>query len=884
MIMTGKKLCLQQVCLAILLTVSLCTNAQSNNPSATTKWIPSSLDLRLLEIRVKQYTFDDFIAAYQFEDIVLLPLGAISELIDIAIEVRPETASGFILKEDRTFYLDVKRSQVTLEGSLMAYDADKVHVLDNDIYVESNLLGEWLDMTFDVDLFAARIWISSEQPLPFQQRLERENRIARSMSRLRREPKQYPRHYEPYQGWGMPFIDQTLRMSRRKNRDGNIENNYQYTTYATADLLMMESALYFSGNDNDGSEDFRLTFGRKDPQGGLLGVLNAREFSFGHLAEPRLDLINQPATIEAGVSASNFPLGRQIEFDRHRFIGDLLTDWEVELYRNNALIGYQAEPINGQYDFQDVPLLFGNNHFRLVFYGPQGQIRVEEYNFDLNQSLTRAGEDYYRVTMTEAEEGEGRALLQYDTGLAKRLSASLNLASIPLQEPTGYVQHNYLNAGLRSYWDSFFINFDIIDDSQGGDAVQWSLQSRLGSTILGFSEIRLRDFFSEEFKPSEIELTSRRQLRLDTAIPPGVLPRIPVSFEFKRDIFADGGELSEISNQISTHARGIAISNQLVHQKFSGQQAISSGRFQLSSSFSGMRWRGNINYSIDPDNKIDGAIVTIDPGRYRDYRLTVGITHSLNPDLTALFFGANKTAGDYNLNLGARYNSDDEIVLEAGISVSLGQEPRSQQWYADARTSASSGSASALVFLDTNQDGIFNEGDEALEGIGFRLNEGYNSLRTDENGIAFLTGLPAHQQVNLSIAPETLVDPLWTVAQKGVSVVPRQGHTMMLDFPVLLSGEIDGTAYVEKDGSLFGVGRVIVELVDSNNRVVKTTTTAYDGFYVISSIPMGRYYLRISEQQLGELGLESDQSELFVINAEEIFLNGFDFVLRKISR
>ncbi|MCP4432631.1 MAG: hypothetical protein GY806_16785, partial [Gammaproteobacteria bacterium] len=531
----------QRLWLAILLTVSLFANAQDSNPSVTRNWTPSSLDLRILEVRVEQYTFDDVVPAYQFEDIILLPLGIVSEIMDIAINVRPEVASGFVLNEDRTFYLDIARNEITLQGDIASYDVNRVHVLDNDIYVDSNLLGDWLNMTFDIDLFAARIWIHSEEPLPFQKQLERDKRISRAMSRLQPQQAQFPRHIEPYQSWNMPFIDQTLRLSERKTSNGDTTTNYQYTTYATADLAKMESALYFTGNDNDGSEDFRITFGRKDPDGGLLGFLDAREFSFGHLPEPRLALINQPGTLEAGVSASNFPLGRQIEFDRHRFIGDLLTDWEVELYRNNALIGYQPQPVNGQYDFQDVPLLFGRNHFRLVFYGPQGQIRVEEHNFDLNQSLTRAGENYYRITATEDEVGDGRAVLQYDLGLNKRLSASLNLASIPLQDAVELEQHNYLNAGLRSYWDNLFVDLDFIDDSNGGNATQLNLQTRLGSTIFGFTETVLDEFFSEEFRPLEIELSRRSRLRIDTAIAPGILPRIPVSFEFKRDEFASGG-------------------------------------------------------------------------------------------------------------------------------------------------------------------------------------------------------------------------------------------------------------------------------------------------------------------------------------------------------
>jgi hypothetical protein len=878
--MICKKTSLQNLCLAFLLAISFYASAQTENSDSSSNWTPNSLDLRILEVRVEQYTFDDFVAGYQFENIILLPLGAISELIDVAIEVQSETASGFVLNESRTFFLDTTRNEVTLQGAIKKYDPDKVHIVANDIYVESDLLGEWLDMSLNVDLFAARIWVESDEPLPFQRRLERDKIIARSLSRLNSNETKYPRHHEPYQNWNMPFVDQSFRLSERKTRDGNSVTDYQYTTYATADVAQHEAELYFSGNDDDQSDDFRLTFSRRDPEGGLLGGLNAKEYSFGHLAEPRLALINQPSSLEAGVSVSNFPLNRQGEFDRNRFIGELLPNWEVELYRNNILIGYQAAPVNGQYDFPDVPILFGSNYFRLVFYGPQGQTRIEETNFDLKQSQTRVGERLYRITATEDEEEGERSVIQYDMGLTKHLSATANLASIPLDDDLERKQHNYLNAGLRSYWDRFFVTFDVIDDSQSGDATEVNLQTRLGSTIFNLTDTTLNDFFSEEFRPDEVELSHRSSLRIDTAIPPGILPRVSLSFEFTVDEFADGGELNEFINLISTNTRNIAISNQLVRQEISDQDPTSSGSLQLSGSYTGMRWRGNVNYSLDPEQDLDSVALTADPGEYGDYFLTVGLSHTLDPNLTEALISANKGTGRYNLSLGGRYNSEDEITLDASLSVSFGHEPRSKVWVADARTMAANGSVSALVFLDNNQDGVFDEGDEPLPDIGFRTNGGYNSLRTNDNGVGFLTGLPKHQPLDLSVSQETITDPLWTVAREGVNVVPRQGHTIQVEFPIFLSGEIDGTVYLAKDGQQYGVGSVTVELVDFNDKVIKTASTAYDGFYIISSIPMGQYYLRVSPRQQTELELLSNDSEVFSIDSDNLFLNGFDFVLR----
>ena len=879
--MNGLTACLRTLVLSLSLLFPLPGAAQSSADQGLENWTPRDQDLRLFEVKVKRYTLDDIVVGYQFEDIILLPLGAFSDLLQVAIEVRPGEASGFVLREERTFFLDTARREVTRQGQISSYDPARVHVLPDDIYVDSNLLGQWLDMSLDVDLFASRIGVSSDTPLPFIERLEREQRIAQALARLNRDEQQYPRHIEPYQNAEAPFVDQNLRYSWRETESGDTIENYDYSTYATGDLAQHEASLYFSGNDEDKSDEFRFTLGRKNPYGELLGGLNATEYAVGHVVEPRVDLINEPSSIEAGFTLSNAPLDRQSEFDRHRFIGPLLPGWEVELYRNNVLIGYQAAPINGQYDFADVPLLLGSNYFRLEFYGPQGQTRTEETRFDLNQSLTEEGEHYYRATATEDEIDGGRALLQYDAGIARRLSLSATLASIPLDDIGERTQHLYSSVGLRTYWENFFVTADFIDDTESGDATKLSLQTRFGDVIFGITETWLNEFFSEEFRPTDIELSRRSEYRVDFAIAPGALPRIPVSFEYTRDEYAAGGELTRLENLVSLNVRGFAISNLLTRQEITNQETITTGALGLSTNYDHIRLRGTVNYELDPEDEFTDVLLTADPGSIGEYRISLGLNHSLENDLTEYSVSANKSEGRYNLSLGARYNTDDEVTLDASLTVGFGREPRSGSYSADARSLANTGAASLRAFVDTNQDGIFNEGDEPIPDIGFRVGGGYTYQRTDEAGVAFLTGLPVHRPLNITVAPETIGDPLWTVAQEGVSVVPRPGHAIQLDFPVFVSGEIDGTVYVARDGRQLGAGRVIVELVDSRGRVVQTTRTAFDGFYVLTRIPFGRYSLRISPKQQEDLGQRARTIRNVVVDNDSLFQYGRDFVLRK---
>jgi hypothetical protein len=865
----------------LLFSISAFTRA-ADNPSDY--WTPRDDDLRILEIRVKQYLLEDVIAAYQHQNMLLVPMGALADMLDLAVTVNPGDgiAQGFLFKENNTLFLDASRSEIIIRGETQSYNRMLVYVLDDDIYVDSNLLSRWFDLKIDADLYSSTAKITSDNPFPFIVKMEREARIAKTRARLATEQPYYPHHYEPYDLWNVPFFDQTFDATRRQRDDGST-NTFRSTTFATADLLTMSSSLYLFVSDDNDLNDLRFTLGKKDPESELLGIASATEFALGHITEPRLKNLTIPGDQEPGALVSSFSLSRQDEYDRQRFRGDLLPGWEVELYQNDRLIGYQSVAVDGQYDFVDIPLLYGRNYFRLVFYGPQGQVREQEEFFEVGQSLTKKGEHFYRALVSDNERGGNRATLQYDVGLYDWISASLVGASIPLEVNTTTVeQHNYVQAGLRGFWESFFVTLDLINDIDGGEALDFDLQTGIGDTSIKFNHTIMNHFFSEEYRLTQQEFKDKTEFRIDTAIPPGYLPRIPFSLELIMSDFESGNDRNEINNLISLQTYGLSLSNQLTYVQNSDVQNIFTGTLGLSSKIQNYGLRGTVNYEFEPKSDITTVDLTLRPPLYKNYQFTYGLNHSLRADLTEVSASASKSVGSFNLSAGLRYNTDSVVSLDARFSIGLGREPRENRWVPHALAIAGRGSVSARVFLDNNEDGIFNEGDEAIENVGFTVNNGYQQVRTNESGIAFMTGLLEYVPVNLAIAISTLEDPLWTPALEGLHIVPRPGQAMQLDFPIFTSGEIDGTVYLTRNGRTVPAGRVTVEVVDDRNRVVKTTTTEYDGFYVISKIPLGKYHIRISRQQMSELNLRADEEPTFEITADDQFESGIDFTLTQI--
>ncbi|MET0856466.1 MAG: carboxypeptidase-like regulatory domain-containing protein [Telluria sp.] len=198
---------------------------------------------------------------------------------------------------------------------------------------------------------------------------------------------------------------------------------------------------------------------------------------------------------------------------------------------------------------------------------------------------------------------------------------------------------------------------------------------------------------------------------------------------------------------------------------------------------------------------------------------------------------------------------------------------------ADAQPMAYSGSASIRVFLDKNLNGVMDDGDEPIKGVGFTVNGGNHLARTGATGIAYLNRLPPNANVDLAVDPSTLEDPQWVARTKGVRVVPRPGKVAQLEFAISVTGEVDGTAYFLAGGVKRGIGDLLIELVDADRQVAASVRSTSDGYYVLPYVLPGRYLLRISPEQLKRLKLEDTGMHLLTMTADGDTLNGRDFVI-----
>lgn len=834
------------------------------------------LNLLLLEVRLDQSVLSSAIPAYDRGGHTLLPMGELARLLTIAVQTQPleGTASGFVLSQDRGFSLSVADARVSRAGKFEGFDPQLVMLEPDDIYVASSLLERWFPVEFTIDRSSQVLKVKALEELPLQARLRRESLAERFRHSGGYEAPQYPFFHSPYRVLDTPFIDQTF-ISEAGKKDGQRFTTSRYSAYLTGDFLGLESTVYLAADTEISDPEIRAILGRHDPDGHLLGPMNARSYQFGSFSSPNIDNVVSASSGE-GFSVSNRSLTQPSQFDSQTFEGDLPPGWDVELYYNNTLVAYQQVGTDGRYRFEDLPLSYGRNDFQLVFNGPLGQTRVENFSYPLDQSMTRAGEFRYDLSGHRDEEGSERFLAQFDVGLFRNLSASAALIKAPIEG----VESSFSRIGLRTFWESVSLNGSYTESDDGGYLGEVGLQTRLAGISVDASRLFISDFVSDEFFHSADPIVTRDEVRLTASPTLGWGWRLPMTLEYERDTRNSGISDTRLTNRLSTYVFRTAVTNMLDWRSIGGGEQTT-GTFLLSRRLYDVSLRGSIDYYLSPVKEVSAAALIADYNLAEGYRLNLGVHRDMMDPTTTWNLGLSKTIGRFALGLNGRVADNGDYAVGLQFSVGLGREPRASNWVPSAQPMAGLGAASARMFLDENGNGIMDTGEEPVSDAGFVVNGGRREVRTDDNGIALLGRLPVERYVDVAVDRSTLLDPMWEPAREGVSLVPRPGHVARVDFPVQMTTEIDGTVYLWEAKTGRGIGGIKLELLDENMNVVSEATTAWDGFYIVPRVRSGAYYLRVSPEQLDELDLRDTGVRILEVQASEGYISGVDMLVQR---
>lgn len=833
--------------------------------------LPDGEMLLLQPILPENTRVDGVILGQVYNQKILVSLTDFANVLGLSIKVDPikQTASGWYIRQNKEFFLDVQNKYV--QTDVGRFDlTENVLFQENDILVPIIDLGQWIDFKFNPVVATQELKIEPSQSLPLQDRLRRRKLDTVSEKAL---PPSLPLKEEPYKAIAVPAVDVSTNTDYRRQGDAQTTRRADANIRTVGDLAYGTLTTQTSLNDKDKLRNMRVNYARQSVEPELLGPLKARKFEVGDVTTVRSGLGGE-ALQEFGVHVTNIDPLKVYSRPTTAISGYAFPGWDVELYRDTQMLGFEEVDENGYYNFEDVSLFASDNNFRLVFYGPQGERHEETLFIPIDQSrlsnskgaydvsLTFDGKQFYRKKdgFTDEDKGAPNLVALYEYPVLDATAVSAGFRS---SEQDGE-RNNVASAGLSTTVQEALVNLELAVDDEGETAAELTARRSFGQHDINNTVRWTAPHFDtkndgDNTEIGQIEETLRMIGPLPTPSFMGQQMRYNTSFGYQED--TEGNGAITASAGISGAYKKVSFNEQVDYQAGDNMDDdVLRSVSTVSSTYGRNNLRLQANYNIKPDSELSGVLASYRRNLTNKLDLNVEAEKRYQQSLTEFSAKLDWQAGFARISPRITYNTDREFF--AGLSTRFGllNDPRSSEMKFFDKNVSGTGGVSVFVFLDANGDGQFGEGDEPLEGVVVNAPQNGGREQTDEGGIALFSRMRDLLRTDISLDIDSLKDPTWVSGFDGVSIQPRNGYIATVDFPVHIGGELDGTIYMGRkvegagspvDAEAAGnlpLRNINIALYNYKGEVEQSTVTDSGGFYYFSRIPPGRYFLIIDEK------------------------------------
>ncbi|MEQ1537876.1 MAG: carboxypeptidase-like regulatory domain-containing protein [Sphingorhabdus sp.] len=822
---------------------------------AAASWEPNEDDALLFDVRVSQFRVGNGVRGYQTDSGICVDLGDIIMAFDLPVRLdkKSRRATGWLFEENRTFTLDRDAGTVQIMNKIQSLAASDIRDAPEGWCVGTKTLSSWLNVEVKPDLSNALLVVTADRKLPFEMAEERKARAGKARPTAQFDLSALPQAKDPYRLWRTPSVDVVASVSGRKDDLEGFKLDRRYELYASGEIAKASFDARLSSNNQGVPETLRLRAYRTDPLGGLLGPLKATHFAVGDVSTVASPLVVQNSA-GRGVFVTNRPVGRPDSFDRTNFRGELPDGWDAELYRNDQLIGYVQSRGDGRYEFLDVALQYGQNRFEIVLYGPQGQIRRDLQMIPVGPDSIPPRETYYWAAIQDA----GRNLIDFgsldapqftgwrggfgvERGLDPRTSVGLTFFTSEHERERSY----YFEGSIRRAVGPALVEVAAAGNAGGGYAMRGQMLGQLGQTLIRAESVWLGNGFRSE--RNDPDLRSEHSLSLDHSFKIAN-KHVPLSLQGVYKERLNGDKTLEGVARLSFNIKQITATTDLIWQQNKSAfgtdpPARLDALLRLNGRVGGFRLRGEAKFGLMANPGFRESKLTGEwrAGENSDWRAELGYEATGKRGLLAM--GYTRRFDKFALTGQLRGATDGTVSAGLSLAFSLGPDPAKGGLRLSSEKLAASGQAYATVFQDQNADGIRQPNEPVEKSVELTAGLSGRGDPTDAKGRTFIGGLTPFVPVLIGIDASSLPDPFVQPATSGVVVTPRPGVPLVIELPLVSAGEISGNLLREGGRSLNGVD---IELIDKNGRVVKTTRSEYDGFFLFESVPYGEYRLRVS--------------------------------------
>ncbi len=814
-------------------------------------------------MRLGQYRLGDGVRGYRTSDGICVDLADVILALDLPVRLdkKLRRATGWALDERRTILIDREAGMVQIMNDKEALAPGDIVDTPEGWCVSALRLSAWIGVALEPDLANALLLVRSRERLPLEAQMERRARAAAVRPAASFDLKDLPRAPARPGGVRAPAFDIVANLGGlREGRNGKSQIRTSYELFAAGEIGPVAYNARLSSSRGGRPETLRVQAYRTDPDARLLGPLKATTVAAGDVSGFSTPLVAQSGA-GRGVMLTNRPVDRRDAFDRTDFRGQLPSGWDAELYRNGQLLAFAADRADGRYEFLDVPLLYGQNRFEIVLYGPQGQIRREQRNIPVGIDSIPPRKTYYWAGVHE----DGRDLIGLrrlpvfsrmgwrgtfglERGLDARTSLSALGHSLVLEDG---IRRNYAEIAVRRAVGPTLVELSGSSDLDGGSALRAQMLGEFGQSYLNIESILARRGFRSDRVLRDV--TGIHSIGIDHNLRAGPTV-VPIHFDARYTTRRGGRDSLDANARISASLGRVSLTGQLDWRDERSRigpdppgeltaSLLANGRL------GGVRLRGEARYRLRPDPRFDTVALVAEwsagggrAGRDRnDWRAEIAYDQPLGPVRAGM--GYIRRFERVAVTASVEAGTDGSAAAALSLAFSLGPDPAGGGLRVTSSRLATQGQVLGTVFRDLNGDGLRQPGEPAERDVQLAAGRAPVERLTGADGRVVIDELEPWQPVLIGIDAASLPDPLIQPATPGLVVVPRPGVALTVDLPLVGAGEVEGTLVRAAGGTLEGVD---LELVDGEGRAVRRARSDYDGFFIFEGVPYGRYALRIA--------------------------------------
>ena len=829
---------------------SVATGAES--PGARPSWQADPDDQFMLDVTIRQIRLGDGVRAYGTPEGTCVVFGDFIATLDVPVKIdlAAKRAAGWAFTEANKIIIDRTTGRVTYgAGKQEMLSGGTVRETPEGWCVDSNALSRWFGIGVRASTAGSALMLQSDTKLPVEMAKERHDRAVRlrpasfSLGAL-------PQVRVPYRLWRAPALDFVVSGGMTFDARSGVRVDRRASLIAAGELATLSYQAQASTDNRGKPNSFRFRAYKSDPDGGLLGPLNATHFGFGDVSGFDSKLIGQGG-VGRGAMVTNRPLSASGGFDRTHFEGDLPAGWEAELYRNGELLGFAPATADQRYHFDDVQLFYGENRIEILLYGPQGQVRSRVETVDVADAAAPPGKTWYWIGANQPGRDlialhrpdnapnlpKAQASVALEHGIATRTSIGLSATMQQLDDE----RLTFVEGTVRQSIGRSLIEVGGARDSKGGMAARVALLGRLGALNISGEALVASNFRLNGIREPSVR---RAQLALDaplhvgrTIVPAHLAVRLLERADRTREIDA----AARLSTNFSRFNLATEVRYQRIITPFGPAPPTTVDASLIGAGHIGrVRLRGSTNFDLAPTAKLKA----VDFSAYwaasekADWEAGLGYDRIIGRARARL--SHIRRFSTMAVALTGEAATDGSVALGFNLLFSL--DP-TRGFRPSREPMATAGLVRAHVYRDLNDNGHQDRGEPDEPKAIITTGVHASSDQTDKHGRALIAGLPLYQPVAVGVDETSLSDPMLAPRKLLQVVTPRAGVAADVDIGLVGAGAVEGVLVKAGGGGFEGVE---LELFDAKGKAVATAQSDYDGYFLFDRVAYGRYGLRIA--------------------------------------